>query len=171
MTGPRGAAALAVAALLAACASLPPPAGERFEGRIAVRVEGDAQRSFSAGFELAGSADSGRLVLTTPLGNQAAMAEWSAGRARLWSGGEERLYADLDSLAHDALGETVPLAALYDWLGGRAWPGAASHGTPSGFEQLGWSVDLSRRAEGWVVAQRNAPPPVSVRIKLEEPAR
>lgn len=166
----RGAAAL-VAALLAACASLPPPPGERFEGRIAVRVEGDAQRSFSAGFELAGSSDSGRLVLTTPLGNQAAVADWAAGRARLSSGGEERLYPDLDSLAQDVLGEAVPLAALHDWLRGRAWPGAESRGTPAGFEQLGWNVDLSRRAEGWVIAQRSAPPPVSVRIKLEEAAR
>jgi outer membrane lipoprotein LolB len=167
----RRGAAVVLVALLAACASLPPPPGERFEGRIAVRVEGDAQRSFSAGFELAGSSDSGRLVLTTPLGNQAAVADWSAGRARLLSGGEERLYPDLDSLAQDALGEAVPLAALHDWLRGRAWPGAGSRGTPVGFEQLGWSVDLSRRAEGWVIAQRSAPPPVSVRIKLEEPSR
>ncbi len=164
-------AALALAALLAACASLPPPPGERFEGRIAVRVEGDAQRSFSAGFELAGSSDSGRLVLTTPLGSQAAVADWSAGRARLRSGGEERIYPDLDSLAQEALGEAVPLAALYDWLRGSAWPGAESRATPAGFEQLGWRVDLSRRAEGWVIAQRDAPLPVSVRIKLEEPAR
>ncbi|HSV71823.1 MAG TPA: outer membrane lipoprotein LolB [Methylibium sp.] len=156
--------------VVAACASLPPP-GERFEGRIAVQVAGDARRSFSAGFELAGSATRGRLVLTTPLGTGAAEADWSAERVRLRSGGGERLYPDLDSLSYDALGESVPISALFDWLRGRPWAGAGSAPTPAGFEQLGWSVDLSRRTEGWVLAQRSAPPAVTVRVKLDGAVR
>jgi len=167
----RCAAAVAAALLVAACTSLPPPPGERFEGRLAVQVAGDAPRSFSAAFELSGTTEVGRLVLSTPLGSQAAAADWGGGRVRLRSSDGERLYPDLDSLSQDALGETVPIAALFDWLHGRAWAGAASAATPSGFEQLGWSVDLSRHAEGWVLAQRRAAPPVTVRVKLDEAVR
>lgn len=152
---------------MAACASVPLP-GERFEGRLAVQIEGDASRSFSAGFELSGTTEAGRLVLSTPLGSRAAAADWERGRVRLRSSEGERFYPDLDSLSQDALGEAVPIAALFDWLRGHAWSGASSAVTPAGFEQLGWSVDLSRQAEGWVMAHRATPPAVTVRVKLDE---
>ena len=61
------------------------------------------------------------------------------------------------------------MAALIDWLRARAWPGAPSATRDGGFEQLGWRVDLSRFAEGWVVAARDAAPAVSVRARLERP--
>ena len=53
---------LAVAALLAACATPPrsvDPGGALLEGRLAVRVDGQPERDFSASFELAGSAERG----------------------------------------------------------------------------------------------------------------
>jgi len=59
--------------------------------------------------------------------------------------------------------------ALIDWLRGRPWPGAPSLASPGGFEQLGWHVDLSRFAEGWVLAARERTPAISVRIRLELP--
>lgn len=164
--------AAAAALWLGACASLAPPAlpdGERLAGRLSVRVEDDAARSFNAAFELLGSAERGSLALTTPLGNQVVQADWAAGQVRLRSRDGERLYPDLDSLAVDALGERVPLAALFDWLRGRPWPDAASSASGQGFEQLGWRVDLSRRAEGWVEARRSEAPALTVRAKLDAP--
>lgn len=159
----------AVLLALAGCAGVAPPPGDRLSGRLSVRVADDAARSFNAAFELVGSAERGRLALSTPLGVQVAQADWSAQQVRLRSSDGERVYADLDSLAADALGERLPLAALFDWLRGRPWPGASASGTASGFAQLGWSVDLSRQAEGWIEAQRAAPPAVTLRAKLDRP--
>ncbi|WP_428420245.1 lipoprotein insertase outer membrane protein LolB [Methylibium sp.] len=163
-------AACAGGAWLAGCASVAPPVGgERLAGRLSVSVEGDAARAFHAGFELEGSAQSGGLSLTTPLGTQVARADWSPQQVRLRSGDGDRVYPDLESMAADALGERVPLAALFDWLRGRPWPGAASAGRPQGFVQLGWVVDVSRRSEGWVEARRIDAPVVTVRAKLDTP--
>lgn len=167
----RRATALLLGLMLAACAGMAPrPAtGDLLAGRLSIQVEGDAARSFSAAFELEGSAREGRLVLTTPLGTQVASADWSAGRARLQSKDGERVYADLDSLAADALGEPVPLAALFDWLRGRPWAGASSVPAGAGFVQLGWTVDVSRQADGRIEARRAAEPVVVVRAKLDAP--
>ncbi len=156
-------------ALLSACASVAPTPGasDLLVGRLSVQVEGDASRSFSAAFELEGSPAEGRLTLASPFGTQVASADWSAGQVRLRSGGAERIYPDLDSLAADALGEAVPLAALFDWLRGRAWPGAPSTPAAGGFLQLGWSVDLSRQAEGRIEARRASIPAVLVRARLD----
>lgn len=163
-------AAGALAIALSACSTLPATdrPGERLAGRLSVKVDGDAARSFSAAFELNGSADRGEMALTTPLGTQVARADWSAERVRLQTQEGERFYADLDSLAADALGERVPLAALFDWLRGRPWRGAPSSPIASGFEQLGWAVDVSRVGAGSIEARRAALPVVTVRARLDD---
>ena len=171
----RALAAAGATGLLAACASLEPPPvlgdGERLSGRLAVRVEGDASRSFSAAFDLQGRPERGLLALATPTGSQLAQAAWSPQRVELRTPQGSRRYADLAALAEDALGEPVPLQALFDWLAGRPWPGAPSAPRPGGdgFEQLGWSVDTSRQADGLLVAERRGPdqPTVTVRIRLD----
>jgi outer membrane lipoprotein LolB len=161
------------ACVLSACALLaspPLPQGERFNGRLSVRVENDAQRSFSAGFELAGTDRNGVLSLSTPLGTQLARAMWSPGRVELKTPQRTAEYPTLDQLAVEALGENVPIAALFDWLSGRPWPGAPSQPRPAGFEQLGWNVDLARQASGAIVATRVQPAPaVVVRVRLDQP--
>jgi outer membrane lipoprotein LolB len=163
------AGALLAAAALAGCAT-PGPAGPVLSGRLLVRVDGQPERGVSAGFELSGSAERGALALSGPLGTTAAQARWSPGQATLASAGSQTRYDDLDTLASAVLGEPVPIVALFDWLRGRAWPGAESHertdGQP-GFEQLGWRVSLARWAEGWVEAVRAAPPAITVRAKME----
>lgn len=174
--GARAQAALVVGlmvGLMAGCATPQGPAGappELLSGRLSVRIAGQADRSVAAGFDLSGSAQEGQLLLSGPLGTTAARARWSPGQAVLESGGQTSHHADLDALATATLGQAIPIAALFDWLRGRAWAGAPA--TPradgaAGFEQLGWQVSLARWAEGWVEAVRAAPPLITVRARLE----
>ena len=126
-----------------------------------------------AAFELQGSAESGTLNLSTPLGSVLAQARWSPGNVVLATPQGENRFADLDALTREVLGEPLPVAALFDWLRGRPWPGAASRTTAApaepGFEQLGWVVSLARFSEAWVVARRDRAPVVTVRAKLDTP--
>lgn len=168
--------ALLAAALLAACASVPPagsPGGEWTSGRLSLRVDARPDRaaqSVAAAFELRGNADAGDLRLLSPLGTQLAHARWNGERATLATPEGERRFANLDDLAEQSLGERVPLAALPDWIAGRPWPGAPSRAAEPGpgFEQLGWAVDLGAFAEGRLVARRAAPPALTLRIVLDK---
>ncbi len=177
--GRRAACSLALAAALAlgGCAVTPRIAevpGDALAGRMSVRVEGvdgGAARSVSAAFELQGNADVGRLSLSTPLGSVLAQARWSPGSVLLVTPQGERQFANLDALTREVLGEALPVAALFDWLRGRPWPGAPSQvattpGEP-GFAQLGWTVDLARFGESWVSARRDSAPVVTVRAKVD----
>lgn len=160
-----------LALLGAGCATPRGPAvADTLAGRLSIRVEGDPSRSFSAGFELSGSPTQGQLMLSGPLGSTAAQARWAPGEAALISGDRRSDYADLDALAVEALGERIPIAALFDWLRGRAWAGAAAAPRgdgEAGFEQMGWQISLARWAEGWVEARRAGAPVVIVRAKLD----
>ena len=163
-------AALALVAL-AGCATMSQPAPD-LAGRLAIRVEaqdGSPARSLSTEFELRGDAQAGELHLTTPLGSTAAQAHWRPGMAELTTTEGTRSFADLDALAQSLLGEPLPLAALIEWLRGRPWAGAPSLPRGTGFEQLGWIVDVSRHAEGWVLAARERAPALTVRARLETP--
>ena len=171
--------ALAFATLaLAACTTLQPAqpvAGDTLSGRLALRVEasGDASaKAFSAAFDLRGDPSAGTLALSTPLGSTLAQARWSPAEVVLATPQGTRRFANLDELTRDALGESVPIEAWFDWLRGRPWPGAPSEPAPElqqGFAQLGWRVDLaSFAAEGTLNATRTVPSPtVTVRIRLD----
>jgi len=180
-----GAVVLAFAGVVVACTTVPqaPPANsnDTLSGRLALRVEplaSEAPRSVSAAFDLRGDSRAGTLGLSTPLGSLLAQARWSPAEVVLTTPRETRRFASLDELTREALGESVPIEAWFDWLRGRPWPGAAS--TPldatsapsdppaSGFRQLGWRVDLSRFAAGTIAATRESPAPVvTVRIRLD----
>ncbi|RZS53162.1 lipoprotein insertase outer membrane protein LolB [Sphaerotilus mobilis] len=164
---------LAVSTLLAACQNLAPvvrPEGASHSGRLAVQVDGDAARSFSASFELHGRPEAGWMALANPLGAQIGVAEWSPAQAvRLRTPDETRRYASLEDMAEELTGQSLPIAALFDWLEGRPWP-ARTHqaGGADGFEQLGWDVRTDRIADGLLVAVRAQPlPRVTVRAKLD----
>jgi outer membrane lipoprotein LolB len=177
--GGRTAAWLIAAGMLGGCASVgqKAPAGvETLSGKLSVRVDASAAapaRSESGNFELKGTPDEGQLNLSSPLGTVLAQARWSGQRAWLTTAQGEVAYPDLDTLTQEMLGERLPVAALFDWLRGRPWPGAASQANvmPAGpgFQQLGWSVDLARFAEGWITAQRAQPPTVTVRARVDAP--
>jgi len=163
--------------LLAGCSTLGPAArttgAESFSGRLVVHIDPDGStpaRSFTAAFELEGNAASGRLDLTTPLGTIVARARWSSQAVILATPRGESSYPDLDALTRDVIGESLPVAALFDWLHGRPWPDAATEPTPDahGFAQLGWAVDLARFTDdALLIAHRAQPPAVDVRIKLD----
>ena len=136
--------ACALVLTLAGCALTPPSpstTGPRWSGRLALQVQGRAEGSFSAGFELRGSPAAGELSLYTPLGASAALLEWGPGRASLRVPGQpEREAGSLDDL----------LA-----------------GTPTSAE--GWQADLSQHASGRLRASRLDAPAADLRIVLEGP--
>ncbi|MEO6032110.1 MAG: outer membrane lipoprotein LolB [Burkholderiaceae bacterium] len=170
------AASVLAALLCVGCAAVPQApdvlAGDSYSGRLALRVEATPStppRALSAAFELRGNARAGRLELVSPLGTLLAQARWAAGRVTLVTPHSEQDFADLDALTREVLGEPIPIAALFDWLRGQPWPGAASSATtaPPGFEQLGWTVDLARFDDALINARRAHAPAVTVRIKLD----
>lgn len=148
---------LAAALALTACA-LPPrapqdPTQPSWNGRLALQVEGVQAQSFSASFELRGSPERGELSLFSPLGSIAAQLRWQPGAAVLQANGQERHYASIEELSADATGTPLPLAALFEWLAGRA------------AEVPGWQADLSRVADGRITARRSQPtPPAELRV-------
>ncbi len=156
-----------LALLLAGCATPPSvPAGVQapaasqayWRGRLALRVESAEPTSYFASFELSGQAQTGELLLSTPLGTTLAQLRWSPQRALLTSEGQTRAFDTLDALAAEATGTAIPIAALFQWLRGQA---AAADG---------WQADLSRLSEGRLVARRTLPAPAAeLRLILEQP--
>lgn len=169
----RWAAWLALA-MLAACAT-PDPGAERpqFSGRLSLQIQTQPPRAETAQFELSGSAERGRLALSTPLGTRVGEARWMPGEALLVAaGGRETRYDDMDALTRALLGEALPVAALFDWLAGRPWPGAPTQPLAgAGFAQLGWRIDLAEADAGRMVARRDAVPAATLRVQLDGPQR
>ena len=172
----RLAAVCAASLLVAACATrVEVPPQDVITGRMTVRVEpsaGEPPRTLSGAFELSGDAARGTLSLATPLGTRLAQAQWSPRQALLRTSDGETSYPDLDALTRELAGEALPIAAFFDWLRGRPWPGAPSHALAPpevGFSQLGWQVVLAGFDRGVVAAHRDAAPAVSVRAVVERP--
>ena len=164
--------ALGALSLLAACASTPPPpdAAAWTSGRLSVRVDATAQQPLqvlSNAFEMQGSGDQGELRLLSPLGTLLVAARWAPGSAVIRTPDGERSFDSLDGLAHQLLGESLPLAALPDWVAGRPWPAAPHSKLEGGFAQLGWTVQTARQTEGWITAERSAPPVIQLRVRLD----
>ena len=184
MTLPLASAgALALTLLLQACASHPPPLpGHVYAGRLAVRTDaapGLPARSMSGQFELSGNASSGQLILTSPIGTTVARARWSdpvgtqgaPSKIELEADGGTTHFATLEDMMQRAIGDQLPLPAMFDWLAGRPWPSAPAQRAADGqsFDQLGWHVDISQFAGNQLLdARRPLPVPVlHVRVKLD----
>ena len=132
------------------------PGLQVWSGRLALTVEGQSSQSFSAGFELKGAPEAGELSLFNPLGGTVAVLAWSPGSATLRANGSTRQFPSLEALAQEATGAPLPVASLFDWLGGKSTP------VP------GWEPDLSQVAEGRLRARRiDPPPPVDLRLVFE----
>jgi outer membrane lipoprotein LolB len=156
----RAAGVGVLTAMMSACTTLPPTAntdGSPFwSGRLALTVDSEPPQQFSAGFDLRGSAQTGELQLNSPLGNSLASVRWAPGSAEWVQGGQTTRRASLERLTTDLGGAALPVAALFAWLRGQDAP------TP------GWTVDLSRQANGRIVARRLEPlPTAELRIVFE----
>ena len=127
--------------------------------------------AYGAAFDLQGRPEAGELNLSTPLGTVLGQARWAPGSVVLVTPQGSTAYPDRDALTREVLGESLPVAALFDWLKGRPWPGAPSRAAPAGggFSQLGWRVDLAALADATISAVRERPPAVTVRVKLDRP--
>ena len=177
------ASTLALAALLSACATHPPPLpGHVYSGKLAVRTDASSDqpsRAVSGQFELSGNASSGQLVLTSPIGTTVARARWSdpvgaqgvPSKIELESDGGTTHYATLEDMMQRAIGDQLPLPAMFDWLSGHPWPNApVTSGDATGsFDQLGWHVDLAQFRDNRLIdALRAQPvPALHVRVKLD----
>lgn len=172
----RAALLVGLLAMLAGCATRPAPDVDRpwTSGRITINVEATAERPaqrLTAEFDLRGNARQGELQLSTTVGTRFASLAWTPDEAVLDRGDGPVRYRDLEALSRAALGEPLPLQALPDWLAGRPWPGVGSQAMEDGFEQMGWRVGLAGLGQGRIEARREAPPRVSVLLRLQEPGR
>lgn len=143
---------------LAGCAQPMPSAPveeNSWNGRIALQIDGQASQSFSAMFELRGTAQAGGLVLLSPFGNRIAQLDWKDGHAQLVSGQDTRTSDSLDTLLQDVTGTRIPVTALFSWL----------KGTQA--SATGWQADLTGIADGRLTARRDNPQPTAtLRIAL-----
>jgi outer membrane lipoprotein LolB len=123
--------AACAAALLAGCASAPPPSSEpvapyreqiELSGRLSVNYQRDGKTESLAGrFSWRQSGAQTDVVLTSPLGQTVAQISVTPGLASLTQGGQApRVAADIDSLSAQALGWPLPVSGLRDWLQGYA---------------------------------------------------
>lgn len=159
--------ALGAVLLVTGCATSPPsygPVGSEtspWRGRLAVRIDADPNtspsQSFSAEFELSGSARAGALTLFTPIGTTAAALSWSPHTAILKTNGDSQTFLTLDALVKQVIGTEVPVAALFAWLAG------------DNMNASGWSADLSRHLDGRIIARRLTPAPAAeLRLVLDQ---
>ena len=131
-------------------------AEHQWQGRLAIKVAGAAPQSLSADFALQGDAQTGSLLLLSPLGTAVAQLEWAPGLAQLRQGGSTEQFSSLDGLVLQATGTELPVAALFDWL----------HGTAT--EAPSWRVDLQELPQGKLQAWRDdSTAPASLWILLE----
>lgn len=159
--------ALAAALLATGCSTPLPsygPTGSKtspWRGRLAVRIEAGPNaaesQSFSAAFELSGSATDGALTLFTPIGTTAAAMFWTPTTAVLKSNGHKQRFASLNALTQQVIGTEIPVAALFAWL------------TGENMNAAGWSADLSRQTDGRITAKRLTPAPAAeLRLVLDQ---
>lgn len=129
-----------------------------WQGRLSVHVEGidtQAAQSLSGAFELRGNAQTGSLLLFTPLGSTAATLRWAPGTASLQSGGQTQEFGDLRELTSRTVGTELPLEALFAWLRGESRDAA------------GWSADLGQYTQGRFQARHQANPAAELRVVLD----
>lgn len=190
--GAARAAAPLIAALAAACSTLPPaPSAERsYSGRFSMAVTpsagGEARSAWSGRFSLVVGTRSLVLDLVSPLGATLARIETDPDGARLLvpsAGGIRTEHgADAQDLALQVLGWPLPVNGLSDWIEGRPMPGRpfralAPDAGAERFEQDGWAIRVEaaagdgggRRVQMDRVAQGETPA-VALRVVIDGPA-
>lgn len=162
------AGALALVALLSACATPPKPeiggatdaasAASTLSrsGRFALSVTHSSSQveAVQGGFSWRDDGHKLMLDLSNPLGNTLARVWVLPGRAMLErTDGSQEVASHPDALVEQVLGSPVPVAGLRDWLHGRTGTAPVQNQRLdeqqhlSSFEQSGWRVTLSRYDE------------------------
>ncbi|PUE55816.1 lipoprotein insertase outer membrane protein LolB [Limnohabitans parvus] len=144
---------------LAGCATPRPPAADTaafWSGRLALQLQSTPPQNWSVSFELQGSAEQGQMVLLSPIGTSLARLSWTPQTAWLEQGQDKTESSSLQSLSQRLTGTDLPIAALFEWLAGKA------------ADAPGWQVDLSAHPQGRLTARRSTPAPEAVlRILLD----
>ena len=120
-----------IGALLAACATTLPPSSNpvapyrdtlELSGRLSVNYQKDGRsEALSGKFTWQQSALRTDVSLASPLGQTIATIAVTPGSATLMQGGQPpRVAADIDALSAQALGWSLPVSGLRDWLQGYA---------------------------------------------------
>ncbi len=123
---------------------------------MALRIESEPEQNFAALFELRGTAETGELTLTSPIGSTLAALRWAPGEAVLNDGSRTRRFDSVDLLIQAATGATIPVGALFSWLEGRD------------VQVSGWKAELGQLAQGQLQASREAPlPRANLRVVFE----
>lgn len=157
----RGCLVMAAGGILAmsGCASRPPRTVQTpafWSGRLALQIQSTPPQSWSASFELQGSADQGELSLFSPIGSTLARLSWTPLSALLEQGQDQTTDRSLDLLSQRLTGTQLPIQALFEWLNGRE------------SNSSGWEADLSAQAQGRLTAKRSWPEPQAIlRIVLD----
>lgn len=153
--------------VLAGCSTLPDPstlptplasrqlaANFTAAGRVAARATGDGKRGFSGGFAWTHRPAEDVVELLTPLGQIAARLTMTAAGAEIeLSDGRRTFTSDPEQFLSDALGVTLPVAALSYWL--QAVPLARvpfraegdAIGRPITLWQNGWQIQYTAYAD------------------------
>ena len=151
---------LLVGVLVSACTVARLPEGVagadfRLRGKIAVRGAGDA---FSASFDWIQTGEAFDIELWGPLGQGRVTLRGDGARLTVTDArGATTSGISAEPFMASALGWSVPISALPFWVRGRYDPGSpvaeqrrAANGTLESFQQLGWTVEVSRWGEGAV---------------------
>ena len=90
--------------------------GEAYRGRMGLHVQGAPSSSWSAGFHLTGSANTGELRLISPIGTTLAIARWEPQSASIERGQTVQRYSDANAMVRDLLGADFQMPQLWAWL-------------------------------------------------------
>ena len=128
----------------------PTEASPFWSGRLGLQVQTSPPQSWSASFELSGSAEQGQMRLFSPVGTTLARLRWTPQTALLEQGQSQTESDNLQSLIQRLTGTDLPMSALFAWLAGRT------------SDVPGWQVDLSAHPQGRLTAKRTFPAPEAV---------
>lgn len=186
---------LAAPLFLAACASVTPTRGfdtgetasaQQYTGRFAANyTRHGREEGVQGSFRWEEQGRNVRLDLISPLGQTLAVVTSTPSGATLDLPNEKpRNAPEVDTLMEQALGFSLPVAGMRDWLHGRPAPGSTSNitrdagGRPDTLKQNGWTV----RYLAWQEAAATQPrridmardsneSPLSVRLVIDPEAK
>jgi outer membrane lipoprotein LolB len=172
--------AIAGAAFLGACATLPepsppPPGGFELSGRVAVR---SGKEAVSGQVFWRHSDDADDLLITSPIGQGIARLTRERDVFRLVTAdAREYSAADAETLTEDALGWRLPLKGLPDWVQGRASPGRSAAVRRDAEHRLlellqdGWRIDYEAFRDARPARLRLSRDDLQIRLMVDRWAR